>query len=28
MLTRFDDPQRGKITLGGIALDQMKYEGQ
>ncbi|EOW5366838.1 acinetobactin export ABC transporter permease/ATP-binding subunit BarB, partial [Acinetobacter baumannii] len=26
LLTRFDDPQRGKITLGGIALDQMKYE--
>lgn len=26
LLTRFDDPQRGKITLGGIALDQMKYQ--
>lgn len=26
LFTRFDDPQKGKITLGGISLDQMKYE--
>lgn len=26
LFTRFDDPQKGKITLGGIPLDQMKYE--
>ena len=26
LLTRFDDPQKGQITLGGISLDQIKYE--
>ena len=26
LLMRFDDPQKGKITLGGVALDQMHYD--
>ncbi|MEB3766357.1 ABC transporter ATP-binding protein [Acinetobacter sp. MD2] len=26
LLTRFDDPQAGLISLGGVPLDQMRYE--